>query len=321
MLALRGEKTQAPAVVTVHRRTRRTKIWRHWQLYVLIAVPTIFLLVFNYWPMVGVQLAFRAYSPVYGMWGSPWIGMQEIDFWLQSPYFWPVLVNTLVIGVYSLIVGTCASIVLSLALNEVKHRWYKKSIQTLTYIPYFVSAVVLVGMMQLLFATTDSPFAALYHLLGQGRPPDLFGNPSAFSSLFVWSGVWQATGYGAVIYLAALSNVSPELYDAARIDGASRLQRMIHIDWQAIRPTVIVLVILAVGGLLNAASFEKAYLLQNPQNLSTSEVISTYVYKIGLQNGDFSFAAAVGLFNSVVGFVLLVLTNLIARFVSDTSLF
>lgn len=321
MIALRRERSQATAAPRARRRRRRTKIWRHWQLYLLILPPTIFLLVFNYWPMVGIQIAFRAYSPVYGMFGSPWIGMQEIDFWLRSPYFWPVLENTLVIGIYSIVVGTCATIILALAINEVKHRWFKKAIQTITYLPYFVSVVVLVGMMQLLLAPSESPFAMLSSLFGLHRAPDLFGNPSAFSSLFVWSGVWQSTGYGAVIYLAALSNVSPELYDAARIDGASRLQRIIHIDWQAIRPTVIVLVILAVGGLLNAASFEKAYLMQNPLNLSTSEVISTYVYKIGLQNGDFSFAAAVGVFNSVVSFVLLVITNLIARFVSDTSLF
>jgi putative aldouronate transport system permease protein len=298
-----------------------SKIARHWQLYILIAAPTAFLLIFNYWPMLGVQLAFRAYNPRLGMWGSPWIGMQEMDLWLRSPYFWPVLQNTIVIGVYSLIVGTIAAIVLALALNEVKHRWFKSTIQTVTYIPFFVSVVVLVGMMQLLFATSDSPWARLYSAFGVHQAPDLFGNPNAFSSLFVWSGVWQATGYGAVIYLAALSNVNQDLYDAARIDGASRLQRMLHIDWQAIRPTVVVLVILAVGGLLNAASFEKAYLLQNPLNMSTSEVISTYVYKIGLLNGDFSFAAAVGLFNSLVGFILLLITNLVARIVSNTSLF
>lgn len=297
------------------------QIKRHWQLYLLIAIPTAFLLVFNYWPMVGIQLAFRDYSPLQGIWGSPWIGMKTMNLWLQSPYFWPVLVNTLVIGVYSLVVGTCAAIVLALALNEVKQRWFKKTVQTITYVPYFVSAVVLVGMMQITLSTSGSPLAKFFGLLGNLHPPDLFGMSSAFSSLFVWSGVWQATGYGAVIYLAALSSVNPELYDAARIDGASRVQRMRNIDWHAIRPTVVVLVILAVGNLLNAASFEKVYLMQNPLNLSTSEVISTYVYKIGLLNGDFSFAAAVGLFNSVVGFVLLVLTNITARLVSDTSLF
>jgi putative aldouronate transport system permease protein len=319
-LALKGT-SEMRELAPPHKRRWVSKIARHWQLYILIAAPTAFLAIFNYWPMLGVQLAFRNYNPRLGMWGSPWIGMQEINLWLQSPYFWPVLQNTLVIGVYSLIVGTIAAIVLALALNEVKHRWFKSTIQTVTYIPFFVSVVVLVGMMQLLFATSDSPWARLYSGLGVHPASDLFGNPTAFSSLFVWSGVWQATGYGAVIYLAALSSVSPELYDAARIDGASRIQRMLNIDWQAIRPTVVVLVILAVGGLLNAASFEKAYLLQNPLNLSTSEVISTYVYKIGLQNGDFSFAAAVGLFNSVVGFVLLLITNLVARIVSKTSLF
>lgn len=304
-----------------YRRGALARIRRHWQLYLLIAAPTAFLLIFNYWPMLGVQLAFRQYNPIQGMWGSPWIGMQEINLWLQSPYFWPVLQNTLVIGIYSVVVGTGAAILLALALNEVKHRWFKSAVQTITYIPYFISVVVLVGMMQILLGTSDSPWAHLFAAFGNHRPPDLFGTPNDFSSLFVWSGVWQATGYGAVIYLAALSGVNPELYDAARIDGASRLQRMIHVDWQSIRPTVIVLVILAVGNLLNAASFEKVYLLQTPLNLSTSEVISTYVYKIGLLNGDFSFAAAVGLFNSVVGFVLLLITNFTARIVSETSLF
>jgi putative aldouronate transport system permease protein len=321
MTTVSWDSTTATAVAQSRRRGPVVKIKRHWQLYLLISVPTAFLLVFNYWPMVGVQLAFRAYNPLQGMFGSPWVGMQEMNMWLQSPYFWPVLANTLVIGIYTLIVGTSAAIILALALNEVKHRWFKKTVQTITYTPYFISVVVLVGMMQIMLATRDSPWAKLFGLFNGHNPPDLFGNPSAFASLFVWSGVWQATGYGAVIYLAALTSVNPELYEAARIDGASRLQRIRNIDWPAIRPTVIVLVILAVGGLLNAASFEKAYLMQTPLNLSTSEVISTYVYKIGLLNGNFSFAAAVGLFNSVVGFVLLVITNLVARLVSETSLF
>lgn len=294
---------------------------RHWQLYILISIPTAFLIAFNYWPMAGIQVAFRMYNPIGGIWHSPWIGMQEMDMWLQSPYFRPILQTTLVIGIYSLVAGTLASIILALALNEVKHVWFKKSVQTITYVPFFISAVVLVGMMQILLATTGSPFADIFQLFGIKNVPDLMASPGAFSSLYVWSGVWQATGYGAVIYLAALSNVNPEMYDAARIDGASRFQRIWNIDWQAIKPTVIILVILAIGGLLNAASFEKVYMMQNPMNLSSSEVISTYTYKVGLLDSNFSFATAVGLFNSVVGFVLLVIANLVARFVSATSLF
>lgn len=318
-IALQSQKTQT-ASRTGFRRTWRN-IRRHWQLYALISIPVAFLAVFNYWPMIGIQIAFRMYNPVGGIWHSPWIGMQEMQFWLQSPYFWPTFENTLDIGIYSLVVGTLAAIILALALNEVKHVWFKKSVQTITYIPYFVSAVVLVGMMQILLATSASPLADIYRLFGSANVPDLMSQPGAFSSLFVWSGVWQATGYGAVIYLAALSNVNPEQYDAARIDGASRFQRMWHIDWQAIKATVVILVILAIGNLLNAASFEKDYLMQNPLNLSASEVISTYTYKVGLLDANFSFSTAVGLFNSVIGFILLLIANLVARFVSETSLF
>ena len=318
-----GATVTEPAKARTRPSSRRLlmRIRRHWQLYCIIAVPSAFLAVFNYWPMLGVQIAFRMYNPVGGIWHSPWIGMQEMQFWLQSPYFWPTFDNTLIIGVYSLAVGTVATIVLALALNEVKHVWFKKAVQTITYIPYFVSAVVLVGMMQILLTPSGSPLADLFALFGNHNAPDLMSHPGAFASLYVWSGVWQTTGYGAVIYLAALSNVNPEQYDAARIDGASRFQRMFHIDWQAIKATVVILVILAVGNLLNAAAFEKVYLMQNPLNLSASEVISTYTYKMGLLDANFSFATAVGLFNSVIGFILLVIANLTARFVSETSLF
>ncbi len=305
----------------IRRKSLAKRIIRHWQLYAMISLPLAFLAIFNYWPMLGIQIAFRMYNPVGGIWHSPWIGMQEMQFWLQSPYFWPTLDNTLTIGVYSLIIGTIASIVLAIALNEVKHLWFKKTIQTITYIPYFVSAVVLVGMMQILLAPSASPLAGLFHLFGVSNVPDWMSSPGAFSSLYVWSGVWQTTGYGAVIYLAALSNVNPELYDAARIDGASRFQRILNIDWQGIKPTVIVLVILAIGGLLNAASLEEVFLMQNPLNMSTSQVISTYTYQVGLVDANFSFATAVGLFNSVIGFILLVIANIVARYVSDTSLF
>lgn len=313
--------TEMYAGPSVERKRMFKKMKRHWQLYVMISLPVAFLTIFNYWPMFGIQIAFRMYNPMGGIWHSPWIGMQEIQYWLQSPYFWPTLDNTLIIGIYSLVVGTIASIVLAIALNETKHLWFKKTIQTVTYIPYFVSAVVLVGMMQIMLAPSTSPLAALLHLFGISAVPDWMSSPGAFSSLYVWSGVWQATGYGAVIYLAALSSVNPELYDAARIDGASRFQRILNIDWQGIKPTVVVLVILAVGGLLNAASFEKVFLMQNPLNMSTSQVISTYTYQVGLVDANFSFATAVGLFNSVVGFVLLVISNLVARYVSETSLF
>ena len=295
------------------------KIRRHWQLYLVIAVPMAFLIIFNYIPMVGVQIAFRDYNPIGGMWGSPWIGMQEFQFFFQSPYFWPLIENTLRISLYALVVGTPTTIILALALNEVTNAAFKRAVQMVTFAPYFISTVVLIGMAFILLDPETGVvglLAGLFHV----PAPNLLADPNAFPSLYVWSGVWQETGYGAVIYLAALANVNLELYEAARVDGASRWQKILHIDLQAIKPTVIILTILSVGNLMGIG-FEKVYLLQNPLNLSTSEVIATYVYKNGLLDANFSFAAAVGLFNSVINFVLIIIVNLVARRVSETSLF
>ncbi|MCY0870380.1 MAG: TIM barrel protein [Firmicutes bacterium] len=230
------------------------RIRRHWALYLLMIAPLAFLITFSYVPMVGAQIAFRDYNPIQGIWNSPWIGMQEVDFWIQSPYFWPIVTNTLVLGLYSLAVGTPAAIILALALNEVKLAFFKRSVQLITFAPYFISAVVLVSLLQIMLAPTVGPFADLYRVFGLGTPPDLFASPSAFPSLYVWSGVWQTSGYGAVVYLAALSNASPELYEAARIDGASRIQRIIHVDWPVLKPTVIILFILTIGTVLAACA-------------------------------------------------------------------
>lgn len=295
-------------------------ITRHWQLYILIAMPVAFLITFNYIPMVGAQIAFREYNPIQGMWNSPWVGMKQFNFFFNSPYFWPVINNTLRISVYSLLVGIPASIFLALALNEVKNRRFKRTVQMATYAPYFISTVVLVGMMEIILSPTSGLYGQFSSLFGISSPADIMGSPAAFPSLYVWSGIWQETGYGAIIYLAALSGVNPELYEAARIDGASRLRKIIHIDLPSILPTVIILFILSIGGLLGVG-FEKVYLLQNALNQSTSEIISTYVYKVGLIDSNFSFAVAVGLFNSVIGFILIIVANFIAKKVSDSSLF
>lgn len=308
-----------PTAPTRSARRLLRKVASLWQLYLLVSVPTAFLIVFNYLPMVGAQVAFRQWNPLEGIWGSPWIGTQEFSNFFSSPFFWPIIQNTLVLGVYSLVVSTPATIILALLLNEVKHGWYKKLVQTATFVPYFISVVVLIGTMDLLLNPDIGLISQFFGLFGM-HPPDLLGDPNAFPSLYVWSGVWQYTGWGAVIYLAALSSVSPSLYEAAMIDGASRWQRMLHIDWPAIKPTVIVLTILAAGNVM-AVGFEKVFIMQNPLNLGTSEVINTYVYKIGLVNDDFSFSSAVGLFNSSINFVLIVAVNMVARWVSDTSLF
>lgn len=301
-------------------RTRLShRIVRHWQLYLLLLLPTAFLIVFNYVPMAGAQIAFRNYDPLQGIWGSPWIGLQEFDFFVQSPYFWQLIRNTLVLGVYSLLVGTPATIILALMLNEVKHAWFKKTVQMVTYLPYFISIVVMVAIIQIVLSPSTGLLGSISHVLGV-TAPNWLGMPGAFPSIYVWSGVWQGTGFGAVIYLAALSNVNVELYDAARIDGASRWQRIVHIDFQAIKPTIVILFILSMGSVLGVG-FEKDYLLQNDLNLSTSQIISTYTYQVGLLDANFSYAGVVGLFNSTVGFVLILASNAVARYVSGTSLF
>ena len=270
--------------------------------------------------MVGAQIAFRDYNPVQGIWGSPWVGLSEIKFFVEGPYFEPIVRNTLTIGFYYLAVSIPATLILALALNEVRHVRFKKIAQMVSYAPYFLSVVVLVSMMQIILSPQASLLTKVAGIFGIHSVPDLFGSPAAFPSLYVWSGIWQESGYGAIIYLAALSAVSPSLYEAAKLDGASRLQKIWHVDLPSILPTMVILIILGVGTLINV-SFEKAYLLQSPLNLSSSEIISTYVYKMGIQDANFSFAAAVGLFNSVVSFFLLFMANTVARLVTGESLF
>lgn len=299
-----------------HRRSLR----RNWQLYVLMVLPFAFLITFNYVPMWGAQIAFRNYNPIQGIWGSPWTGLQEFTSWFQNPDFWPVVRNTLIVSVYSLLVGTPATIILALALNEVRHPRFKRIVQSVTYFPYFISVIVLVGMMQLVLAPSSSLLAEILGVVGINHVPDVFGSSTDFPSLYVWSGVWQQTGYGAIIYLGVLSTVDPTLYEAARLDGASILQKIRAVDLPTIQPTIVILLILSLGGILGVG-FEKVFLLQTPLNLGSSQVLSTYVYEMGLVQDNFSFGTAVGLFNSVVSLILIVLCNFAARRISETSLF
>jgi len=307
-------------VVALANSTWIKNIYRHWQLYLIVALPAVFLITFNYVPLFGALIAFKEYNPIQGIWNSPWVGMKQFDLFFNSPFFWPILRNTLMLSVYALCVGMPAAIILALCLNEVTNQRFKKVVQMVTYAPYFISTVVLVGMINIILSPSTGLYGQISKLFGITPSLDLFGDPQIFSSLYVWSGVWQETGYSAVIFLAALAGVNPELHEAAKIDGASRLQKIWNIDLPTIRPTIIVLLILSVGGLLSIG-FEKVYLLQNIMNLSHSEIISTYVYKVGLINTNYSFGVAVGLFNSVVGFILIVTTNLLSRKFSDSSLF
>ena len=295
---------------------RRMK--RQWVLYLFLALPVICVILFNYVPMYGAVLAFKNYRPNRGILGSEWAGLKYFAQFFRSPNFSLLLKNTLILSLYSLVASLPIPILLALCLNEVHIPWFKKNVQMVTYAPYFISTVVMVGMLIQLMCVRTGFFNKIISSLG-GTPIDFMAVPSLFRTIYVFSGVWQGMGYSAIIYIAALSNVDPQLYEAAIIDGASRLQKIVHIDIPAILPTIVLMLIMALGNVMSIGA-EKVYLMQNNLNLSTSEIISTYVYKIGLIHGQFSLSTAVGLFNSVVNFVLIVLVNAAARRLGDTSL-
>lgn len=299
-------------------RALRRSLRRHWQLYLVMLPALLYFFVFKYIPMANAIIAFKDYSVVKGIWGSDWVGFKHFELFFSNPVFWTLLKNTLGLSLYALIVGFPIPILLAIALNEIRDGFFKRLVQMVTYAPYFISTVVIVSMIMLLLA----PRLGVINLGLQalGLPTiNFLGRPDLFASIYVWSGVWQNSGYAAIVYLAALSGVDPALYEAAKVDGASRLQKIFNIDLPGIMPVAVILLILNVGSLL-AIGFEKAYLLQNPLNLSTSEIIATYVYKIGLLNANFSFATAVGLFNSVINMILLVTVNAYVKRVSDMSL-
>lgn len=296
----------------------RTKLVRHWQLYLLVAVPLTFIVVFQYIPMAGAQIAFRDFNVQDGFWRSPWVGLKHFREFLSSPIFAEIFRNTLVLSFYQLVAGFPMPIILALALNSTQSQRFKKSVQFVTYAPYFISTVVIVSMIILLLAPRGGVVENIVGFLGYHNV-NLMGSPSLFPSIYVWSGVWQNTGYGAVVYLAALAGVDPQLYEAAIMDGATRFQRVIHIDFPTILPTAVVLLILDAGQIMNVG-FEKVYLMQNPANLGTSEIIATYVYKIGLLGANFSYSAAIGLLNSIVNLLILVGVNTAARRLSEFSL-
>lgn len=290
-----------------------------WQLYLMILLPVIYLLIFHYYPMYGVQIAFKEYQFASGIFGSPWVGMKHIQRFFSSYVFWRVIRNTIVLSLYGLIVGFPFPILLALSLNYVNNRFFKKTIQMVTYAPHFISTVVLVGMINQFFASRGIINNTLFALFGDKI--DFFGNAAIFPSMYVWSGIWQSTGFGSIIYLAVLSNIDPQLHEAAIVDGATKMQRMRYVDLPGLIPTATILFIMNMGGILSVG-FEKALLMQNPLNLSASEVISTYVYKVGLiaQFPDYSYSTAIGLFQSIVGLIFIVAVNRIARKVSETSL-
>lgn len=321
MTSLLTERPKTAAPVAVRRRRSTLRRMRDsWQLYVLLLPPVIFSLLFLYWPMYGLQLAFKDYDVVKGITESPWVGMKYINQYLDSYLFWPTVKNTLFISVYALIALFPLPIGLALLLNAVRSKRFSKTVQLITYAPHFISTVVVVGMIVMLFSpasgVVNQPIEALL-----GHPINVLG-ADGFRHTYVWSGAWQTMGYSAIIYLAALAGVDPELHESAKVDGAGILRRIWHIDLPSILPVTITLLILDLGHLLSTG-FEKILLLQNPTNLAVSQVIDTYSFSIAFQSPipQYSYATAIGLFKSVISLVLILLANWLARRVAKQSLF
>lgn len=295
-------------------RSFRKDFRRDWQLHLLLLLPVIYLLIFNYWPMYGAQIAFRDFRPRAGIWGSEWVGLKWFEKFLTSHNFKQVFSNTIILSIYHIFVGFPLPVILALLLNAMRNQKFKKFTQTLTYIPHFISVVVIVAIINSVFSPVNGLYGAIFRLFGgEGYPPDFKALGTAFRHLYVWSDVWQNLGWDTIIYTAALASVSQELHEAAKIDGATRLQRIIHVDLPSILPTACIMLILRCGSVMTVG-FEKVYLMQSNLNLTTAEVISTYVYKVGMgSSGDFSYAAAVGLFNSVINCAILIFVNWLSR--------
>lgn len=287
-------------------------------LLLLLIPAAIYLIIFHYIPMFGIQIAFKDFSYVKGIWGSEWIGFEHFERFFSSYYFGEIMTNTILLSVYSLLFGFPIPIILSVLLNHLKSRKFKRVFQTISYAPNFISLVIIVGMLVLFLNPRTGLVNVILSSLGFDAV-NFLENPNYFRSIYVASGIWQGTGFAMIVYIAALSAIDPTLYEAADMDGATKLQKIIHIDLPSIAPTVTILFILSIGGLMNVG-FEKAFLLQNVLNTSVSEIIPTYVYKMGLIRGDSSFATAIGLFNTVINVVLLFIANKLAKMASGSSL-
>ncbi len=300
---------------------RAKKYLEHnWQLWVMLLPAIVYIFVFCYVPMYGVQLAFREYSFKTGITGGKWVGFKYFRQYFTSNMFWPTLRNTFIISFTSIVVGFPAPIILAMIINQLRNKKWKRVVQTTVYIPYFISVVVMVSMINVLFQNNSGVIGNLLKSSGLVEETvNILGSAKTFVPLYVLTGVWQGMGWNSIIYIAALSSVDTQLYDACKIDGANRWQTMWHIDFPAILPTIMILLIMNMGNVLSVG-FDKVYLMQNSLNLGVSQVISTYVYNVGIKSSQFSFGTAVGLFNTLVNFIFLIITNWISKKTTGTGL-
>lgn len=288
-------------------------------LYVLLLPSFLLLLCFSYLPLGGLVMAFKDYSPARGILGSPWVGFKHFIQFFKSYQFGLTIKNTLVLSIYGIFTSFPLAIMLALMCNHMRNGPFKKTFQVIIYLPHFISTMVMCGLILIFLSPGNGLFANIAKLLGE-KFPNIMASPTAFKHIYVWTDIWQHLGWDSIIYLAALSAIDPTYYEAATMDGASTIQKILHIDLPLILPTAMVLLILRAGSILGVG-FEKVYLLQNVQNIASSEIISTYVYKMGLQGGQYSLSTAIGLFNTVVNVIILLVVNAIAKKTTETSLF
>lgn len=291
---------------------------REFPLYVMLLPGLALLIIFNYIPMYGVVMAFQNFKPALGYFASKWVGLKHFQRIMTDPLFMKAFRNTIVLGVYSLIISFPAPIILALMFNEIKHSAYKRVVQTISYLPYFLSGVIVVGIFKDMLSINDGIVNQVIAGLGLSKI-DFFTREEWFRTLYIGTGIWQGVGYSSIIYLAAISGVNPELYEAAVLDGASRLKQATHITIPSIIPTIVILFIFAVGGIVGS-DWQKILLIYAPTTYNTSDVISTYVYRSGIEGSSQSYAAAVGLFNSVISLALIIGANTLAKKVGETSL-
>lgn len=295
-------------------------IRRNWQLYLLLVPAVVLLFCFTYIPMYGIQIAFKDFVPKLGIEGSKWVGFEHFQTFFNSFQVKSLFTNTITLSLYSLIAGFPFPIILALMMNQIRVKRFKQTLQVVTYLPHFISTVVMVGIMLIVLSPSSGLFGNIARMFGVIDPPNLMGQAGAFQSIYVWSDVWQHAGWDSIIYIAALAAVDPSLYEAATVDGAGKWQKIKYIDIPFLLPTAVILLIMRAGNIMNVG-FEKVYLMQNPLNTMVSEIIATYVYKIGIISNQYSLSAAVGLFNNVINFILLLLVNQVSKKMGDTSLF
>ncbi|MEJ8304140.1 ABC transporter permease [Saccharibacillus sacchari] len=307
---LRAYKKKKPTVLNT--------FVRDYQLWIMILPAIVVIFIFNYIPMYGIQLAFRDYNFAKGLTGGEWRGLFYFKQFFESYQFADLMKNTIVISLSTVVLSFPAPIILALLINQLRWKRAKKALQTTVYLPHFISIVVMVGLLNVLLSPNSGVIGHLLQSIGLGNV-NLLGSTSTFVPVYVLSEIWQHCGWNSIIYLAALSTVDPQLYDASKIDGASRWQTIRNIEIPALIPTIIILFVLSMGSVLSTG-FEKIFLMQNSLNLPVSEVISTYVYKIGIVSNQFSYSAAIGLFNTLINFFFLYTMNLVARKTSETSL-